>query len=275
MWVIVPSLTATAPRLLAIPCLHDPKRCLDIFAALFQNLSHMLPTELKRVAVWSGRLRLAHWLLALATLGLLGTGSLLAMRLVGLLPWLLPTHVAAGYALLFALALRLYLLFFGSGPERWRDLLPRGQQIKAAGDMILFYITLGRRSLPAYYAHNPFWAPLHLLLFAVLVVQGASGLLLSLVDAAAFSYYEATPWILGYTLPELHSLSLPLIAGYTAAHILAAFVHDWRSGGSEVSALIGGYKLFIIGQAPDKLPDNVRPISIERLHEGRSRDRRP
>lgn len=234
----------------------------------------MLAPELKRVAVWSTRLRLAHWLLALATLVLLGTGWLLALALAGRLPWLVRAHVAAGYTLLFALGLRLYLLFFGSGPERWHDLVPRGTQLKAAGEMLLFYATLGRRSLPAYYAHNPLWAPIHLLLFAVLAVQGVGGLLLSIADPSTLAYYEATPWLLGYTLPELHHAGLPLIAGYAAAHMLAAFVHDWRSGGSEVSALIGGYKLFIVRRAPDKLPDNVRPISIERLRGGRARDRR-
>ncbi len=233
----------------------------------------MLAPELKRVAVWSTRLRFAHWLLAIATLVLLGTGWLLALALADRLPWLVSAHLAAGYALLFALALRLYLLIFGSGPEHWRDLVPRGPQLKAAGDMLLFYITLGRRSLPAYYAHNPLWAPIHLLVFMVLAVQGASGLLLSLADAPALIYYEATPWIFGYTLPELHYAGLPLIAGYAAAHILATFVHDWRSGGSEVSALIGGYKLFVVRRAPDTLPDNVRPISIERLRDGRARDR--
>lgn len=235
----------------------------------------MLAPELKRVAVWSTRLRLAHWLLAVATLLLLGTGWLLAQALADRLPWLLATHLAAGYTLLLALTLRLYLLFFGSGPEHWRDLVPRGTQVKAAGEMLLFYIALGRRSLPAYYAHNPLWAPVHLLLFAMLAVQGASGLLLSFADASGLAYYHATPWLLGYTLPELHYAGLPLLAGYAGTHILATFVHDWRSGGSEVSALIGGYKLFIVRRAPDTLPDNVRPISIQHLRDGHARDRRP
>lgn len=235
----------------------------------------MLAPEMKRVAVWSGRLRLAHWLLAVATLMLLGTGWLLTLGLTARLSWLLSAHLAAGYTLEFALALRLYLLFFGAGAEHWRDLVPRGPQLKAAGEMLLFYITLGRRSLPAYYAHNPLWAPIHLLLFVVLTVQGTSGLILALADAPALAYYEATPWILGYTLPELHYAGLPLIGGYAIAHIFAAFVHDWRSGGSEISALISGYKLFIVRHAPDVPPDNVRAISIERLRGGRAQDRQP
>ncbi len=235
----------------------------------------MIAPEMKRVAVWSGRLRLAHWLLAAATLVLLGTGWLLALGMTVRFSWLLSTHLAAGYMLVFALALRFYLLFRGRGPERWRDLVPQGPQLQAVGEMLLFYITLGRRSLPAYYAHNPLWAPIHLLLFVVLALLGASGLMLALADASLLAYYEATPWALGYTLPELHQVGLPLVAGYAAAHIVAAFVHDWRSGGSEISAIVGGYKLFIIRRAPEALPDNVRPISTERLRNGPARDRRP
>jgi Ni/Fe-hydrogenase 1 B-type cytochrome subunit len=235
-----------------------------------------MPTEeIKRVSVWSSRLRLAHWLLALATLVLIGSGWLWMQGLDGRVAMLPSLHIAAGYVLLAALALRIYLLLFGQGPEHWRDLIPRGPQLKAAGEMLLFYVTLGRRSLPAYYAHNPLWAPIHLLLFAVLAVLAASGLMLALGDASALAYYEATPWLFGYTLPELHQAGLPLVAGYAAVHILAAFMHDWRSGGSEISAIIGGYKLFVIRRTPEALPDNVRPISVEHLRGGPGRGRRP
>lgn len=235
----------------------------------------MLTEEMKRVAVWSGRLRLAHWLLALAVLVLIATGWLRTQGPDERLVMIASLHAAAGYVLLAALALRIYLLFFGRGPEHWRDLIPQGPQLKAAGEMLLFYITLGRRSLPAYYAHNPLWAPIHLLLFVVLVGQAASGLMLAVADAPTLAYYEATPWIFGYTLPELHHAGLPLIAGYAVAHILAAFVHDWRSRGNEVSAIIGGYKLFIVRRAPEALPGNVRPISMERLRGKGTRERRP
>lgn len=231
--------------------------------------------ELKRVAIWSTRLRLAHWGLALATLLLLLTGWLLSFELTDRLPALFGTHIAAGYVLLLALALRLVLLFAGSGPEHWRALIPRGPQRKAAGEMLLFYLTLGRRALPAYYAHNPLWAPIHLLFLVVLALTGVGGLLLSLADAAGRVDYEAAPWIFGYTLPELHHAALPLIATYAAAHVVAAFLHEWRSGGSEVSALIGGYKTFVVHRAADTLPDNVRPISLESLRGGRARDHRP
>lgn len=235
----------------------------------------MLVPEMKRIAVWSGRLRLAHWLLAAATMALLVTGGLFALKLGEHLPWLLSVHLAAGYVLVPAVLLRVYQLFFGNRAEHWRDLVPRGPQLKAAGEMLLFYITLGRRSLPAYYAHNPLWAPLHLLLFIVIAAQGASGLILAFTDGAALAYYEATPSILGYTLPELHRAGLPLIGGYTAAHILAVFMHDWRSGGNEISALVGGYKLFLIRRTPDAPPQDVQPVSLGRLRGERAPERRP
>ncbi len=207
--------------------------------------------SVRRVAVWSGRLRTLHWALALATLSLLASGWLLSQELTPLSANLRVVHVSAGVLLGLALAGRLILLVFGRGAEQLRDfrLSPAGML-----GMLRFYVTAGRAPLPAYYAHNPLWAPLYLLLFVVLALQTASGLAWLTAGAADPEYFQALPWLLGWTLSEWHLGGYRIIAAFTLAHLIAVFWHDWKGSGAEISAMLNGHKIFIIRRAADLLP---------------------
>lgn len=192
----------------------------------------MRPVEtVQRVAIWSGRLRLSHWLSAVAVLVLLLTGWLMTwtserqalMR---------DLHFVAGYALLLALALRAWLLVSGEAAEHWRDLIPRGPQRLAAWHTARFYFSLGRAPLPAWYAHNPLWGPLYLLWWLVLLAQLFTGL----APGAAAA--------LGLSPGAWHSLLAQAIAILVAAHVAAVFLHDLKGGGADVSAMINGHRCF-------------------------------
>ena len=124
--------------------------------------------QIRRVPVWSGWLRVAHWALAGATLLMLVTGWLIANA---------PT-VAAGAAevhylgaavLVFGLALRLFLGFAGKGAERLEHLVPKPSEMTGLRNSALFYLSLGKAPLPNWYAHNPLWKPIYLVWFALLV----------------------------------------------------------------------------------------------------------
>jgi Ni/Fe-hydrogenase 1 B-type cytochrome subunit len=211
-----------------------------------------MPAEtVRREAVWSGRLRALHWTLALATLLLLASGWLLSQEFTPLTANLRSVHVGAGVLLSLALTGRLMLLVFGRGAEHLRDFRPSPAGMLG---MLRFYVTAGRAPLPAYYAHNPLWAPLYLLLFATLALQAASGLTWLYTGAADPEYFQALPWLMGWTLSEWHLGGYRIIAAFTLAHILAVFWHDWKGTGAEISALLNGHKIFIIRRASDVLP---------------------
>ena len=131
------------------------------------------PAPLQRTYVWPAPLRLSHWLMAASSSGLWLSGWLLqhvpALHLESR-----DAHLFLAWLLMPALALRLVLLFTGRGSAAgWRDLLPtRWQGVR---DTLRFYVTLGQLPLPRWYAHNPLWAPLYLLLFLVLLGQIGSG----------------------------------------------------------------------------------------------------
>lgn len=211
-----------------------------------------MPGEIvRREPIWSGRLRVLHWTLALTTLVLLATGWVLSADYTPLMANLRRLHIGAGILLSLALTARLVLLVWGRGAEHARDFR---MALRGVSDMLRFYITAGRAPVPAYYAHNPLWAPLYLLLFAVLTLQVASGLAWSYAGETDPEYYLALPWLLGRTLPEWHHAGYRVISVYTLTHIIAVGWHDWKGTGSEISAMLNGHKIFIIRKASDVLP---------------------
>lgn len=196
---------------------------------------------IRRLPVWGKALRLCHWGMALATLILLCTG--------GLIHWvperaqnLDEIHLVSAAVLIATLAARLWLLFAGKHTARLGALLPNRHRLKQAGAVLRSYLTLGKVRLPRWYAHNPLWAILYLLLFAVLLAQVASGLLL----------LDHITLLGGLSLRHLHLTGYFIILGFTALHILASFFHDARGDGSDISAMISGQRIFIVEESPTR-----------------------
>jgi Ni/Fe-hydrogenase 1 B-type cytochrome subunit len=174
--------------------------------------------------VWSGWTRGLHWAVAVCVVSLVATGWLATQLPAAAATAAAEAHRNAGYVLLAALAARLYLLVFGSGTEHWRDFVPlSAQQRRSALAVARFYLTRTRTELPPYFGHNPLWGPIYLVLYALLALQGLTGLL------------GPHPW---------HAAGLPVIVGLAAAHLVGVFLHDWKATSGEVSAMISGYKTF-------------------------------
>ncbi len=204
----------------------------------------MQAETIKRVKVWSAPVRLSHWLMAAAALVLLATGWLL--RAGGTYAGSAADfHYVAGYVLIAALVLRVYLLLLGVGAANWRDCLPPKGQWRAVAATVRCYVSLGRFPLPSWYAHNPLWGPIYLVLFAVLGLQGVTGLA-----------FDAPYRLAGLSLSEAHAAVAPFIGGFVLLHVVAVFVHDLLGSGSDVSAMINGHRIFVL-RGPDAIPPSV------------------
>lgn len=202
-----------------------------------------MTNPIKRVAVWPRGLRAAHWALALATITLVISGWAMRGGLRDNMN-LVATHIVAGWVLTLALTLRIYRLFAGRPVESWRALTPTAENRAARRGLLMFYLSLGRAPLPAYYAHNPLWGPVYLALFALLAFAAATGIALASADAAHRVYYEATPWLFGFTLSEWHGSVTKILGAFAALHILTVVGHELRGAGGDVSAMINGHKFF-------------------------------
>jgi Ni/Fe-hydrogenase 1 B-type cytochrome subunit len=211
----------------------------------------MEPETIRCVKIWSGWLRLAHWLIAGGVLFALASGWAIGHDAIDPAFWY-DWHIMIGQLAALAVLLRIGLLFVpGSG--HWRVLLPKLTERQAMLDMLKFYLSLARTPLPAWYAHNPVWKPFYLLNLLVLLAAVATG------------QYHAAPWrFAGHSPGTLHAWLGTCIALFTVAHLIAVFLHDLKGRGALVSAMIGGSRYFhITRQGTDDTAVFGRRIPVE------------
>jgi Ni/Fe-hydrogenase 1 B-type cytochrome subunit len=204
-----------------------------------------------RTLVWSGKLRATHWILSFSTLVLILTG------------WLIPiapsiTHLNSDWHNLAAaifiavLLFRLWMLFSDRRSAGISALMPGKQALPAMGQMLRFYITLGKAPLPSWYAHNPLWAPVYL--FAILIM------LLLITSGLAMEKY---PLIFNIYLPDLHITLAGILSTFVVIHILTVFMHDAKGTSSDISAMVNGYRIFVIQKEDKQSAGGVHKISLD------------
>lgn len=209
--------------------------------------------HITRLLVWSRWLRITHWTLALCTLILLTTG------------WLMKSfpdqnstasdvHFVASSLLIAALAVRFWMLLFGRSNEQWGALVPDPHRMKQAGEVLAFYLSLGKSPLPKWYTHNPLWGPLYLLLFFLVLLQIISGLLL----------LDDTTLLVGISVRHLHELGNTFILWFTLLHLVSSFTHDASNQSADVSAMINGHRFFFVEEKPEQQAE-YKSVSLEEL----------
>jgi Ni/Fe-hydrogenase 1 B-type cytochrome subunit len=190
--------------------------------------------QIRRVTVWSGRLRLVHWLIAVSALVLGMTGWL-----IGAAPSLAQAaadfHYMAASVLSLALLMRLWLGLFGEGAERFEQMMPGQSEWQAMRASLVFYLTLGRSPLPNWFAHNPLWKPLYLLLLLLLAGLALTGWVMPDLPLVGRIY-----------LPRLHDWLATAVWMWIALHVLAVVLQDVRGGLGGVSAMLSGERYFNI-----------------------------
>jgi Ni/Fe-hydrogenase 1 B-type cytochrome subunit len=203
-----------------------------------------------QVLVWSRWLRLTHWTLAISTLGLIATGWLMSEETLQIETASELHYLLAGL-LIPALLLRLYLLFFGKGTDHLSDCEPNRHRLVQAWHVLRFYLTLGKAPLPKWYSHNPLWGPIYIVLFFILTLITASGLLL-LNDG----HLVGSISMLG-----LHRLCYFFVLIFTLLHLPAVFFHDLSSKSGDISAMVNGFRVFETGRQTE----TSRTVTLETL----------
>ena len=206
--------------------------------------------QIRRVAVWSGWLRLLHGALAAATLMLLGTGWLVANSPMQA-ELAADIHFIAAAVLIAALLLRLILGFTGSGAERLEHMLPQRADLDGMRASLLFYLSLGKAPLPNWFAHNPLWKPFYLLLFGLLVLAAATGWVMPEMELVGRLY-----------LPTVHAWLGNAIGVITAAHLFSVVLQDIKGRSADISAMLSGYRYFVFERGRAKAP-GTEPVSIK------------
>lgn len=203
-----------------------------------------MSSNLKAVNLWSKWLRLSHWVMAFGILFLLLSGWATQQVQIDLAFWQ-DWHVMIGQVVFMAWVLRVVLLL-KPGSSSFQALIPDRNQLKAWVEMVKFYITFARFPLPEWFAHNPFWRPIYLLVLIWILVVALSGFL-----------HDSLFVFAGMSMAKLHRISSEYLAIFVLFHILTVFLHDWKGKVARISAMISGKAFFSLPEV------NVKPQSSD------------
>jgi Ni/Fe-hydrogenase 1 B-type cytochrome subunit len=206
----------------------------------------MQQENIRHVLVWSGWVRLTHWLIAAGVLFQLASAWVIQHANVDYEFWR-DWHMITGQLLLVIVVGRVILMFMLPGSSSWQAFLPDKAQLEGMMQMVRFYLSFARFPLPNWFAHNPFWRQLYPLLLLVLIVCGVSGLV-----------YNAPYTILGVPMFKLHGWMANIIVVFTLGHLLAVFLHDLKGKGAAISGMISGYRYFHVASRDQ--PENAEPF---------------
>jgi len=225
--------------------------------------------------VWDRTTRLFHWINVLCIIGLSVFGLIIvnadSLGVGG--PAEIPfkrVHVWIGYVFAINLTWRLVWAFIGGPFARWSAILPFGS---GYGAQLKAYVAgLKSGHAPAYLGHNPLARLSVSLLFLLLVVQGATGLILAGTDLFMppfgnyFAEWVAAPGVdpaaVVPGVPELvdaakraemrafrspivttHFYNFFVLAALIVLHIYAAVYTDVKEKGAIISAMFTGRKI--------------------------------
>lgn len=231
--------------------------------------------EYHEYLAWDVPTRLFHWINALAVLGLIATGlEILTGSALGLSPEgkiaLKSVHVLLGYVMAANLLWRFVWAFFGNRYARWRSILPGGAGFTRALRAYVASFLTGKPQ--QYIGHNPLARIGVTVLFLLLLVQVATGLVLAGTDlfwppfGRLFAGWVAAPGVdPGLIQPgaselidkmayqsmrdfrapfvEIHEITFYLIAIAVVLHLVAVVVTEIHEGGSITSAMLTGRKI--------------------------------
>ena len=206
--------------------------------------------------VWSGWLRLSHWVFAFGVLFQLLSAWVLHYAKIDYdsrdYDFWFDWHVMIGQIIALALLLRLFLLFLpvsrgNAASSHWRTFVPGKKQLQAVLQMLKFYLSFARFPLPEWYAHNPFWLLIYPLFFLLLSACLLTGLV-----------YDKHLLLAGLSLDDLHFMLSGFISVFALFHIVTAFLHDLKGRGAFISAMVNGFRYFHYSALKDNISASSR-----------------
>ena len=218
--------------------------------------------EIQMAEVWPPIIRLLHLLMAAPVTILIVTGLLMhsGMILNDVLHQHLLNiwHLPSGHVLMGVVLVRLVLLVIRRDVAGWRALMP--DKIDDIFKVAMFYLSLARMQLPAYFAHNPLWKILYLAMYLLLAVQVFTGFLLESAWLRSVFRTDSS------TALMQHQSLLEVLLVMVVLHIITALLHDWKSPTGSISSMVNGNKFFHIEKNDNKIhTDQTVSVSLDSL----------
>ncbi|MCR9268577.1 MAG: cytochrome b/b6 domain-containing protein [Hyphomonadaceae bacterium] len=199
-----------------------------------------MSAETGRVQVWDWTIRVFHWSLVIAVIGMWWTAE------QGYMAW----HKWLGAGLVGLLT---YRLIWGMiGPKTAR----LGRLVTNLGQIVPYLSALRRGEHKKAFGHNPLGGLSVLALLGLLILQTMTGLFAIDVNGLASGWFGHTiSFELGRSVADLHELSFDVLAILNGVHVLAILAYWVLLRANLTEAMITGT------QARDDFDDSVQSMT--------------
>jgi Ni/Fe-hydrogenase 1 B-type cytochrome subunit len=205
-----------------------------------------------------------HWILVLSVITLVLTGLYIGdpRFLYGqgeayntfIMAWIRTIHFWAATSVIVVVFIRVYLAFTNSCNKDWEQFVPTWWNIKNAAKLAWYYITFRGEAAHAHYRFvNPLGGIGIFGMIICVLIQIATGFLLYLPAES-----NALWWSIGFPLNDflggtqnvrnIHHLTMFILLAVIFIHV---YMQVWKNivfSESDISSIIGGYKIFPISE---------------------------
>jgi Ni/Fe-hydrogenase 1 B-type cytochrome subunit len=222
-----------------------------------QPIPRMEHKVMRRVFVFSVPVRVFHWVNALTTFLLIGTGLIIANPPAiqsgqeasfgywfGTVRFI---HFASAYVFAANFVLRIYWFFVGNRYERLNNFIPWGKKFwHEFRQVIRMDVFLKRNEQHMSIGHNPVAALSYFVIFICMLIMTITGFSLY-AEMSTMLFANWFQWcsdLLGGDIMTriVHHWVMWVFILFIMVHLYLVFYHDYVEGRGETSSMVGGWK---------------------------------
>ncbi len=207
------------------------------------------------VYLWHLPIRTMHWIAAIAVVALVVTGFYIgrpyfmtgdATATPFVMGWMRFIHFTSAAVLIATGIIRVYWLFVGNRYERWSSLLPwRPRDWKLAFEVAKKYALIYPERAPHYLGHNPLQQISYTALYALVLVQVATGFAMYGQSNAAGFFYATFGWVISLfgsiqTVRFVHHALTWVFILFVPVHVYLTVRADALHREGRLSSMISG-----------------------------------
>jgi Ni/Fe-hydrogenase 1 B-type cytochrome subunit len=213
-------------------------------------------SDLVRVYVWEGPVRVTHWLIVLSIVVLSVTGFYIGypfMTVSGpagehfVTGWIKVIHGWAAWVFMGAVLVRIIWMFTGNKYAHWDKFIPvHRSRFRGFWPTIKFYL-FALRKPPGFVGHNPVAGLTYVLVFGLYFVAIGTGLVMRGASADVESplrwFASWAPLFGGLQIARwIHHAVMWLLLGFAVHHIYSSVLMSTVEANGTVESIFSGYK---------------------------------